>query len=59
MSWAFVTSWTGFATLVGVVALVSFVLWWRWRRWRPTLGSSPEAREAEARLWLTRLNDQR
>jgi hypothetical protein len=59
VSWDLVTSWTGFAILVAGVAVGSVVLWRRWRRWNPTQGTSPEAREAEARLWMTRLNEQR
>jgi hypothetical protein len=55
----FLIGWTGFALLMAVVVFAAVLLWRRWRRWNPTIGTSPEAREAEARLMSTRLGEQR
>lgn len=52
-------SWGGFGALVVLVVIVAFVAVRRYRRWTPTRGSSPESKQAEARLWSTRGMDQR
>ena len=46
---------------IGVVAVLigGIVLWRRWRRWNPIQGDSDEAKAAEARLWSTKVMDQR
>ena len=46
---------------VGVVAVMiaRIVLWRRWRRWNPVQGASDQAKAAEARLWATKVMDQR
>jgi hypothetical protein len=49
--------------VIGVIlvcgALGAVLLMRSMRRWTPTKGSSPESKEAEARLWQTRSMDQR
>ena len=49
--------WWVFAAILVVAALGVLVR--SVRRWKPTIGDSPEARAAEARLWQTRSMDQR
>ena len=51
--------WVAFG--IGVVALLigGIVLWRRWRRWNLIQGNSDEAKAAEARLWATKVMDQR
>jgi hypothetical protein len=44
--------------ILAVVVIGGIVLWRRWRRWNPVLGTSDEAKAADARLWSTRQGDQ-
>jgi hypothetical protein len=52
-------SWWVFGAIVVIAAIGILVLVRSVRRWKPTVGNSPEARAAEARLWQTRSMDQR
>ncbi len=54
-----VGSWIAFAVIVVVAAFGLFVLFRSLRRWKQPAATSPEAKEAEARLWQTRLGEQR
>jgi uncharacterized iron-regulated membrane protein len=55
---ALVFSWVGFAALVVLIGIGWMVYWRRAKHWAPTKPSTPEAEQAEARLWSTRQNDQ-
>ena len=44
--------------MVVLIALGWMVYWRRAKHWAPTKPSTPEAQEAEARLWSTRQNEQ-
>jgi hypothetical protein len=51
--------WWIFLGVVGA-SVIGLALYFRGlRRWRRTPPMSPEAKQAEARLWSTRLNEQR
>ena len=52
----------GWWVLGGIVvaALIGWLVYLRGlRRWRDTVPTSPEAKQAEARLWATKTMDQR
>jgi hypothetical protein len=51
--------WVLFGLGVVAVVIVGMVLWRRWRRWNPVSGNSDESKAAEARLWSTKVMDQR
>jgi uncharacterized iron-regulated membrane protein len=55
---ALVFSWVGFAVLVVLIALGWTLYWRRAKHWAPTKPSTPEAQQAEARLWSKRQNEQ-
>ncbi len=51
--------WWVFAGLVGIAGVALWLWFRRLRRWNHAPPTSPEAKQAEARLWSTRLNEQR
>jgi hypothetical protein len=54
-----VNSWAVFGLIVGGVAVAGAALWRQWRRWKPVQGTSSQAKAGEARLWATKVMDQR
>jgi hypothetical protein len=53
------SGWWVFLAVVGVVGLALLLYFRSLRRWRQPPPMSQEAKQAEARLWSTRLNEQR
>jgi hypothetical protein len=51
--------WVVFGLGVVAVLIGGILLWRRWRRWNPVQPTSPDAKAAEARLWSTKVMDQR
>ena len=56
---ALLFSWAGFGALVVFVIVAWILLIRRYRRWTPTEGSSPESKQAQARLFAKRLGGER
>jgi hypothetical protein len=54
-----VLSWSVFGAIVAVAAVGLIILFGSLRRWQQPLPRTPEANAAEARLWTTKLGDQR
>jgi hypothetical protein len=52
-----VTGWIVLAVIVALVAVGLFVLFRSLRRWKQTPPRSPEARQADARLWQVDIGD--
>jgi hypothetical protein len=54
-----VAGWIVFGLLVVAAVIGVLILYRSLRRWQQPPATSPEAKEAEARLWQTRLGEQR